>query len=279
MGSIDELNCTMCLANSNTLASGSTMCECNKGFSGLDVTGSCIKCSRGKYKTNFGSMQCTGCPRGKFLETSGSDTQFDCQMCRSNESISALASARKESCTSASEINYLITVKFNSNMDKSLITSEILNKIIQELSNELYIDVSRISIVLLVGNALETNVSFSITSVSQRESQRIGNDISLNMLNSILLTSSEIPWISTFLQVQSAPVIRPTHESNPLSIWIFIIIGGGCFIVIIFVVVIICLCKKKNTNTKKKASGTGYCVVCSGSYQEISCHSSIIYTC
>jgi len=274
MGSIDELNCTMCLANSDTSVSGSKMCACNKGFSGLDVNGSCIKCSRGKYKTDFGSIQCTGCPRGKFLETSGSETELDCQKCPSNESISAVASARKASCTSATEVNYLITVNFNSNLDKSLISSEMLTNVIQKMSDQLYVDISRISIIPLEGNALKKNISFSITSVSQKESQYIGNDISLEMLNSILFSSSEMSWISTFLQVQIAPVIRPAHESTPMSILMFIIIGGGGIIILIFVVVVICLCKKKNANIKKLAHGTGYCVVCSGSYEEFGYHSS-----
>jgi len=269
MGSINELNCTMCLENSNTVVSGSKMCECNKGFSLLDVAGTCVKCSRGKYKTDFGSNLCTGCPRGKFLETRGSTTPLDCNMCHSNESISALASARKESCTSTSEKNYLITVKFNSNLDKSLITSEMLNNFFHKMSHELDVDLSRTRSLPFGGNALETNISFSITSVSQKESQSITNDISLEMLNAILLSSSETLWVSTFLQVQSTPVIGPPHASNSLSILILIFIGGGSSIVVIVIVVIICLCKKKNTLIKRVEYGTGYCVACSGSYEEI----------
>ena len=88
--------CTLCpdFAHSPTGANATTLCTCNRGFTGPDGgPGACIPCKAGEYKGASGSTQCLVCAGGYYSPAAASS----CTRCPRNSS-SPPQSVSIESC-------------------------------------------------------------------------------------------------------------------------------------------------------------------------------------
>jgi len=261
-----ESDCNACPPNSNNNAEASSSCMCDKGFSSYNGNPVCMMCSQGKYQENTGSSSCTDCAAGKYLDSIGSDKASDCKACPTNTITSTPASTSQQNCIYESDREYTVIISFKSSLDRSQITTEMETNIRDEISKRLDIDISKIRLLSFAKYPFENKVSSEIASMSQEESDRIKQDISFDMLNSILSNTSDNVLIASEFEVHN--IQNNVNEKPGALLDIFSSFNDchQCWWIIVchFIIVIACLCnkQKKIPQMNNNIGGTSYCTIC-----------------